>query len=148
MKIIKEFKEFISRGSVIDMAIGIVIGTAFSAVVNSLVKDIIMPVIGALTTGMNFKEMGVTLSVAADGKPNILSYGNLINAVISFFIIAFCLFLVVKGINKVRNIRLKKEKDDELAKTELVKEAEALEEKEIDILKAILKELQSTPKDK
>ena len=114
-KFIGEFKEFISRGNVIDMAIGVVVGGAFKAIVDSLVNDIIMPVVGWLLGGLDFSSYAITLSetVAEDGTTAIESaiwYGKFINNIISFIIIAFCLFLVVKMINTLRR---KKEAEPE-----------------------------------
>jgi len=106
----KEFKEFISRGSVIDLAIGVIIGVAFGAVVTSLVNDIIMPPIGMLTGKVNFVDLFISLngqsypSVAAAkaaGAPTI-NYGNFINVLLTFVIVAFVIFLLVKGINRMR----------------------------------------------
>ncbi len=114
-KFIGEFKEFISRGNVIDMAIGVVVGGAFKAIVDSLVNDIIMPVVGWLLGGLDFSSYAVALSetVAEDGTTVIDSaiwYGKFINNIISFIIIAFCLFVVVKMINALRR---KKEAEPE-----------------------------------
>ena len=101
---IKEFKEFISRGNVIDLAVGIIIGTAFKAIVSSLVNDIIMPVVGILIGGISFAEMNVTIGSA------VVNYGLFIQAVIDFLIISFVIFLMVKGTNQFR-----KKKDEEPA---------------------------------
>ena len=104
IKFVEEFKEFISRGNVLDMAIGVVVGGAFKGIVDSLVKDIIMPLVGKVTGGIDFSSHAIVLSktVAEDGTEvvNALSYGMFINAIINFLIIAFCLFVVVKVINK------------------------------------------------
>ena len=91
----KEFKEFISRGNVLDMAIGLIMGSAFTAIVTSLVDDLLMPIIAGLTAGVNYEDLVVSVG-GAD-----LKIGNLINAIISFIIIAFVLFLIVKSINKL-----------------------------------------------
>ncbi|MGI6077052.1 MAG: large-conductance mechanosensitive channel protein MscL [Fastidiosipilaceae bacterium] len=133
---IKEFKEFIMRGNVIDMAVGIVIGGAFTAIVTSLVEDIIMPLLGLLTSGVDFKKLGVVLSTGPDGTPNVLAYGNLINAIVSFLLIALCVFLVIKGLNKLRNLAIKEKEEEE----------EEPEETEIDLLKEILTTLQNEKK--
>lgn len=90
----KEFKAFISRGSVVDMAVGIIIGAAFTAIVNSLVSDLVMPIIGLVTDGINFEDWVIPLN----GENSIL-IGNFINAVISFFLIAFVVFMMIKAIN-------------------------------------------------
>ena len=104
IKFIEEFKEFISRGNVLDMAIGVVVGGAFKGIIDSLVKDIIMPLVGMITGGIDFSSHAIVLSktVAEDGTEviNALSYGMFINALINFLIIALCLFVVVKVINK------------------------------------------------
>ncbi|MBQ2218180.1 MAG: large-conductance mechanosensitive channel protein MscL [Firmicutes bacterium] len=92
----KEFKEFISRGNVMDMAVGIIIGGAFTAIVSSLVADIITPIIGMLMGGINFSELAVTVGSAQ------LTYGNFIQAVINFLLVAWVLFLIVKAMNKMK----------------------------------------------
>jgi len=106
---IKEFKDFISRGNVLDLAVAVVIGAAFNKIVTSLVNDIVMPPIGYVLRGVNFKTLSVVLQQAqkdATGaviKPEIaITYGNFIQVVIEFFIVAFCIFLVVKGFNHMR----------------------------------------------
>lgn len=98
MKLIKEFREFIARGNVVDMAVGVIIGGAFTGIVNSLVNDIIMPVLGLLTGGMNFAALSVQIG---PGEGDVLSYGAFIAAVINFLLIAAVLFLVVKVINSL-----------------------------------------------
>lgn len=103
---IKEFKEFAMKGNVIDLAVGVVIGSAFGKIIDSLVKDIIMPPIGLLAGGVDFSHKLVVLKAASVDAPAVtLNYGLFINAIVSFAIIAFSIFLVIKGINK-----LKKEK--------------------------------------
>lgn len=110
MAIIKEFKEFISRGSVIDLAIGIIIGAAFTSVVTSLVNDIIMPPIGLALAGIDFSNLFVTLSdgnyasveEAQKAGAATWNYGKFINACIHFLIVAFVIFMVVKQINRFR----------------------------------------------
>ncbi|MBR3395288.1 MAG: large-conductance mechanosensitive channel protein MscL [Firmicutes bacterium] len=92
----KEFKEFISRGNVMDMAVGIIIGGAFTAIVSSLVADIITPIIGMLMGGINFSELAVTVGSAQ------LTYGNFIQAVINFLLVAWVLFMIVKAMNKMK----------------------------------------------
>lgn len=93
--VIKEFKAFIERGSVIDLAVGVVIGGAFSSIVTSLVNDIIMPLIGIIIGGIDFTGLSFKFGSA------YVKYGNFIQNVINFLIIAFALFLLVKGINKL-----------------------------------------------
>lgn len=104
----QEFKKFILRGSVIDLAIGVVIGGAFAAVVNSVVNDILMPIVGYITAGVDFKDLKIVLKDAVMTgtevtKPEVaITYGNLIQVIISFLIVAFFIFLVVKSMNKMR----------------------------------------------
>ena len=108
MGLLKEFKEFAVKGNVMDMAIGVVIGGAFGKIVSSLVSDIIMPLIGAATGGLNFTEWKWVIRQAVmDGetvvKPELaLTWGNFIQVVFDFIIIAFCIFMVVKGMNKLK----------------------------------------------
>lgn len=102
MKLFQEFKEFISRGNVLDMAVGVIIGGAFTAIVNSLVNDIFMPLLGLLTGGMNFASLALRLGEKED---DLLRYGSFIAAVINFLLIALVLFLVIKAINKLRSLK-------------------------------------------
>ena len=95
---IGEFKEFALRGNVMDMAVGVIIGAAFSAIINSLVADIFMPLIGLLTGNYNFSKHVLQL-----GPNNAILYGSFIEAVLNFVLIAFVLFLVIKFFNKFRN---------------------------------------------
>lgn len=105
---LNEFKKFIMRGNVIDLAVGLVIGVAFNAIVQSLVNDIIMPVVGFITAGISFSEMKYVMAEAiyTDGEISqaevALRYGNLIQVIIQFLIIALVIFFVVKGINHMR----------------------------------------------
>ena len=100
---VKEFKEFISRGNVIDLAVGIIIGSAFTAIVNSLVKDLIMPGIGFLIGGLKFDQYKWILKPASEGVEEVaITYGNFIQQTVDFLIIAFVVFLMVKGINAFR----------------------------------------------
>ena len=95
--IIGEFKTFIARGNVLDMAVGLIVGSAFTAIVTSLVNDIITPLIGAILAGIDFKSL--TITIPWGGEPVIL-IGAFINAILNFFITAACVFLIVKTINK------------------------------------------------
>ena len=92
-----EFKKFISRGNVMDMAVGIIIGGAFTSIVNSLVNDIINPILG-IFGGMNFDQLAVTIPALGGGEVT-LTYGNFITAVINFLIMAFIVFSIIKAIN-------------------------------------------------
>ncbi|MFQ5563833.1 MAG: large-conductance mechanosensitive channel protein MscL [Parvularculaceae bacterium] len=100
---LKEFKEFAIKGNMVDMAVGIIIGGAFGTVVKSLVNDILMPPIGVLTGGVDFSNIRVTLKAAtADAEAVTMNIGLFVNAIIAFLIVAFALFLVVKGMNTLR----------------------------------------------
>ncbi len=102
MKIVKEFKEFAMRGNVIDLAVGVVIGGAFGKIVTSLVNDIIMPLIGVLTGGVNFSELKLIL-VAEGAKPEVaLFYGKFIQNIVDFLIIAVSIFIVIKALNATK----------------------------------------------
>ena len=103
---IKEFKEFIARGNVIDMAVGVIIGGAFGKIVTSIVNDVLMPLIGVVSGGIDFTGLKFKI-----GEAEIL-YGNFLQNVIDFLIIAFCIFILVKIVNKVTK---KKEKPVEEA---------------------------------
>ena len=104
MKIIDEFKEFIAKGNVVDMAVGVVVGTAFKAIVDSLVKDIIMPCISVLTGKINIADLKATIiEPSADGSGGlVIPYGNFIQQIVNFFIIAFVIFIVVKVMNVMK----------------------------------------------
>ena len=105
MAIGKEFKEFAMRGNVVDLAVGVIIGAAFGKIVASLVNDIIMPPIGYLTGGIDFKNLKIVIK---EGDPLkkiadvSINYGNFINTMIEFLIIAFCIFMIVKAINSLK----------------------------------------------
>ncbi len=102
----EEFKKFAFKGNVIDMAVGVVVGGAFSTIVNSLVKDIIMPIFGFITAGMDFSALKVVLSEATEEKAEAaILYGSFIQNIISFLIIAFSIFIVIKGITKAQSLR-------------------------------------------
>ena len=110
----KEFKEFAVKGNAVDLAVGVIIGAAFGGIVNSLVKDILMPVVGLLTGGLDFSNKFLILKAAPSGasfntpvdaaKAGAVTwnYGNFITLVINFIIVAFCIFLVVKGMNRLK----------------------------------------------
>lgn len=103
MTIIKEFKEFVTRGDAIDMAVGIVFGAAFGKVVSSLVSDVIMPPLGLMLAGVDFKNLRVILKAATSDSPAVtINYGQFINTTIDFLIVAFSIFLVIKGINHLK----------------------------------------------
>lgn len=119
MGFFKEFRDFAMRGNVIDMAVGIVIGTAFGAIVSSLVADVIMPPIGLLLSGVDFSELSLTIKQAvvdANGVETapavVLKYGLFINAVIKFIIVAFAVFMVIKIMNKASELAKLKTVDE------------------------------------
>jgi large conductance mechanosensitive channel len=121
MSIVKEFKEFAIKGNVVDLAVGVIIGAAFGKIVTSLVTDIIMPPIGLITNGVDFKDLKIHLKAAdtVAKKPEVaINIGNFINIVLEFLIVAFCIFLVVKGINALK----KKEEAAPAAPAEPTKE--------------------------
>lgn len=103
MKILEEFKEFAIKGNVIDLAVGVIIGGAFGKIVNSLVNDIIMPPLGLLTGEVDFSEKIITIKKATETADAItINYGLFINNTISFIIVAFAIFLVIKQINRLK----------------------------------------------
>ncbi|MBP9127718.1 MAG: large-conductance mechanosensitive channel protein MscL [Elusimicrobia bacterium] len=102
MSVLSEFKQFAMRGNVVDMAVGVVIGGAFGKIVTSLVNDMVMPVVGALTGGVDIKDKALTLTAPLEGVPAVtLRYGAFINTVLDFIIIAFAIFMAMKVMNKV-----------------------------------------------
>ncbi len=104
MKFIDEFKSFAMKGNVVDMAVGIIIGAAFGAIVTSLVNDVIMPPIGMLIGGIDFSALSIKLSNPIDNtKPVEILYGKFLNTVINFIIIAFAIFTLVKAMNKLKS---------------------------------------------
>ena len=102
MSIASEFKEFAMKGNVVDMAVGVIIGTAFGKIVSSLVGDVIMPPLGNLLSGVNFSEMASAIGTGPDGTPVLLKYGAFLQTIFDFIIIAFVLFLALKGINRLK----------------------------------------------
>ncbi len=125
---IKEFKEFISKGNVLDLAIGVVMGTAFSGIVTSLVNDIIMPLVGLIIGGIDFTGMKATVGDAS------IAYGNFIQNVVNFLIIALSIFLFVKLISKIT-----RKKDSK-------KEEEVKKDPQIELLEEIRDELKNNNK--
>lgn len=120
---IKEFQDFIARGNVIDMAVGIIIGAAFTTIVKSLVDDVINPVIGIFTGGIDFSNLFInlsgkeyeTLAAAQAAGAATVNYGLFVNAVVNFLIVAFVVFMLVKNVNKIKELA-EKEKAKEEAK--------------------------------
>lgn len=124
----KEFKKFISKGNVVDLAVGVIIGGAFGKIVSSLVNDILMPIIGVIIGGVDFSDLVLKIG---DAK---IAYGLFIQNVIDFIIIAFCVFIFVKIVNKLSDVTNRLEKKEEIKE-------DKTEESELSVLKDILKEL-------
>ena len=129
---IKEFKEFISRGNVVDLAVGVIIGGAFGKIVTSLVDNILMPVIGLFIGGVDFSSLSIKVKDATIG------YGMFIQNVIDFLIVAFCIFMFVKAVNKLTTINKKKDEENE----------EVVIETELSVLKEIREDLKKATKTK
>ena len=115
MGMLSEFKEFAVKGNMVDMAVGIIIGGAFGTIVKSLVSDVIMPPIGYVTGGLDFSNLALSLGKGMDGKEVLIKYGSFLNAVIAFLIVAFVLFLVIKGINRAKEAMETEKKEEEAA---------------------------------
>lgn len=137
-KFTSEFKDFISKGNVMDLAVGVIIGGAFSSIVTSLVNDVIMPVISLITGGIDFTNWFIsldgnkysTLAEAKEKGASVLAYGSFIQAIIYFLILAFVIFMLIKGVNKIS----KKKKEE-------VKEEKPKKSNEEELLEKILDEL-------
>ena len=113
---IEEFKKFIARGNVVDMAVGVVVGSAFTAIVNQLVNGIINPLIGKLFGDVNLSDLKVVLTEATEETAEVaILYGAFIQAIINFLLVAFSVFCIVRVINKVSDAMKKKQKDEEEA---------------------------------
>ena len=120
---IKEFKKFIARGNVLDLAVGVIVGGAFSSIVTSLVNNIFTPLIGLILGGVDFSNLSITF------KDTEIMYGAFIQSVINFLIVAFCLFIIVKFVNRLtRKKEKKKEEKKEEKKDTRSAELKALEE--------------------
>lgn len=106
MSMLNEFKEFASKGNVVDMAVGVVLGTAFGKIVTSVVNDVIMPPIGLLLGGTDFSNLAVTLKAAEGAAPAVmLNYGRFVQTIVDFMIVAWAIFLLVKGVNSLRRLQ-------------------------------------------
>jgi large conductance mechanosensitive channel len=102
MSLGSEFKEFAMKGNVIDLAVGVVIGAAFGKIVTALVADVIMPPFGLIIGGINFTDLAIRLGVDPAGKPVLLKYGDFGQTILEFLIVAFVIFLLIKGINTLK----------------------------------------------
>lgn len=111
-KLVGEFKKFINRGNVMDLAVGIIIGGAFTAIARSLVNDIIMPLVGLLAGGVNFTNLRIVLRKATPELPELaLTYGNFLQSVIDFLLIAVVVFMMVKSLNKLYELKERMENE-------------------------------------
>ncbi|OHD62616.1 MAG: large-conductance mechanosensitive channel [Spirochaetes bacterium GWF2_52_7] len=111
-KFVEEFKKFIARGNVMDLAVGLIIGTTFTAIVKSLVNDIVMPIVGMVLGGVNFNNLRIVIREAVGDRPELaLTYGNFIQAIIDFVLIALVVFIMVRSINTFREKRERAEKE-------------------------------------
>lgn len=118
MKFFSEFKEFIMRGNVVDMAVGVVVGGAFKSIIDSLVADVIMPCIGVITGKVDISKLTLTVieaNEAAGEKGLVIPYGNFLQQILNFLIIAFSIFCVVKFMNTMHDKFIKKEEIEEAA---------------------------------
>ncbi len=102
MSFASEFKEFAMRGNVIDLAVGVVIGAAFGKIVSSLVGDVVMPALAPILGSVSFSDLAVRIATDAQGKPVLIKYGAFLQTIFEFLIIAFSIFVVLKGINQLK----------------------------------------------
>ncbi len=133
-----EFNEFITRGSVMDLAVGVIIGGAFTTIVTSLVNDIIMPLVSLIAGGVDFTSLSIKIdNFFGTGDQAVIAYGNFLQNIVNFLLVALCVFLVVKGMNKMRERaeRLKKKEEKE-------------EQEEIDEHLLLLREIRDSLKKK
>ncbi|MBR3322163.1 large conductance mechanosensitive channel protein MscL [Candidatus Saccharibacteria bacterium] len=117
----EEFIEFINRGSMIDLAVGVAVGGAFTMIVNSLVNDIVMPIVGLLLGGVDFTSLSIRIpNFFGNGDEAVIAYGNFIQNVVEFLVIAWVIFLVIKGMNRInrRRDKLAAKKSDKSDKSE------------------------------
>jgi len=135
---IEEFKLFIARGSVIDLAVGIIIGSAFTKIVNSLVNDVIMPVVGMILGGVNFTDLKIVIrKESGDLAALAITYGNFIQAVIDFLLIALVVFILIRSINTFREKSEQLLKRKEQEKEEVISEPTVPPITDIDLLTEI-----------
>jgi large conductance mechanosensitive channel len=102
MGLVAEFREFAMKGNVIDLAVGVVIGTAFGKIVTSIVEDIVMPPIGLAIGGANFNDLAVRIGTDPKGEAVLFKYGEFLQTILEFVLIAFALFMLIKGINRLK----------------------------------------------
>lgn len=133
-KLVEEFKSFAMRGNVIDMAVGVIIGGAFGKIVTSLVDDVLMPIIGMITGGIDFTDLSVNVGEAQ------IKYGKFIQNTIDFIIVAFCIFMMIKAINRITHLRAEKAKEPAAP---AAPPAPSAEEKLLAEIRDLLKEKQS-----
>ncbi len=135
-KFLKEFKEFAVKGNVIDLAVGVVVGGAFSKIVTSLVNDIIMPIVGMLTGGINFSEYKIVLKEGVGNNPDVtLNLGNFIQTTVDFLIVSFCIFLFIKALIKLKatsekELEIKSKEDKPKEEVLLLRDIKKLLEKQ------------------
>ncbi len=138
-----EFKTFIARGNVMDMAVGVVVGSAFTAIVNQLVSGIINPLIGKLIGGVKLDELKIVLTEATEDTAEVaVLYGAFIQAIINFIIVALCVFIIIRSINKVKDAMEAKKKAEEAAAAAEAEAAPAEPSEEILLLREIRDSLQ------
>ncbi|MBQ3021041.1 MAG: large-conductance mechanosensitive channel protein MscL [Bacilli bacterium] len=130
-KFIKEFKEFISKGNVLDLAVGVIIGGAFQKIVTSLVNDILMPFLGLLTGGHDFSSLTITF------KDATINYGLFLQNILDFLLMAFCIFIIIKIFNKIKK-GLEPKKEEEV-KEEIKEPVKSNEEKLLEEIRDLLK---------
>lgn len=133
-KLVEEFKSFAMRGNVIDMAVGVIIGGAFGKIVTSLVDDVLMPIIGMITGGIDFTNLSVNVGEAQ------IKYGKFIQNTIDFIIVAFCIFMMIKAINRITHLKAEKAKEPAAP---AAPPAPSAEEKLLAEIRDLLKEKQS-----
>jgi large conductance mechanosensitive channel len=102
MSLASDFKEFAMKGNVVDMAVGVIVGAAFGKIISSLVENVIMPPLGMAFAGVSFIDLATQIGTAPDGKPILLKYGAFLQTILDFTIIAFVLFMAIKGINRLK----------------------------------------------
>jgi large conductance mechanosensitive channel len=121
MSIVKEFKEFAVKGNVVDLAVGVIIGASFGKIVSSFVADVVMPPLGLLTSGVDFKDLAVTLREAVADKPAVvLKYGVFLQSIFDFILVAWAIFLAVKLINRLKRVEAQTAPPPEPSKQELL----------------------------